>query len=98
MDKNVEYLMEVITVRLNTSGDIQAFQEILRELAKASEEELKTAAVKIYKSEQVENDWAIYLWYPEVEKNGKSSLATNLTEAIHSFGLGHHKIWRHYNF
>ena len=87
--------MEIITIRLNSSKDAQTFQEILRELAKASEDETQFEAVRLYRSEQVESDWAIHLSYPITKKNsGKSTLATHLAEALHSAGLVQHRRWR----
>lgn len=95
MSKRNDTLMEIITVRLNSSRDAQAFQEILRELAKASEDESQAEAIKLYRSEQVESDWAIHLSYPIArKKTGKSSLAAHLAEVLHLAGLVQHRRWR----
>ena len=94
MSKRNDTLMEIITVRLNTSRDAQTFQEILRELAKASEDESQAEAIRLYKSEQVESDWASHLSYPIVEKSRRSSFAAHLAEALHSAGLVQHRRWR----
>jgi hypothetical protein len=94
MNDSNNHLMEVITVRLNTCRDTQSFQGIMKEVAKLSSESSEFDSIKLYKSELVENDWAIYLHYPAVEKEGKSSLAARLTEVLHSVGLVHHQLWR----
>lgn len=86
--------MEVITVRLNTCGDTLSFQGILKEVAKLSSDSEGFDSIKLYKSELVENDWAIYLHYPGGKKDGKSSLVTRLAEALRSVGLVHHQLWR----
>lgn len=53
--------IEIITVRLNACADNQTFQTVLQELVKASAEESEPVSIELYKSEQVENDWAIHL-------------------------------------
>lgn len=86
--------IEIITVRLNACGDTQTFQAVLQELAKASTDESGPVSVKLYQSEQVENDWAIHLRYPAAAQGGKSPLGTNLADVLHSIGLVQHKLWK----
>lgn len=86
--------IEVITVRLNTCGDSQIFQNVLQELAKISAEESDSVSIELYQSEQVANDWAIHLRHPAAVRGGKSALGINLAEVLHSVGLVHHKTWK----
>jgi len=86
--------IEIITVRLNACGDTRAFQTVLQELLKASAEESEPVSIELYKSEQVENDWAIHLRHPVAVRGGKSPLGINLAEVLHSVGLVHHKTWK----
>lgn len=94
MCERKDELIGIITVRLNTCSDTQNFQAILKELAKAAQHEPKAYSIRLLKSDQVENDWAIHLNYSVAEKEGKSSLAANFAEALHSVGLVHQELWR----
>ena len=94
MNNSNDHLMEVITIRLNSCGDTNSFQEILKDVAKLSFDSAEFDAIKLYKSELVENDWAVFLHYRHVKKDGKSPLVTRLAEALRSVGLVRHQLWR----
>ena len=94
MNDSNDHLMEVITIRLNTCGDTHSFQGILKDVAELSSDSAEFDSIKLYKSELVENDWAIYVHYPGVKKDGRSPFVTRLAEALRSVGLVHHQLWR----
>lgn len=97
MKDRKDHLIEVITVRLNSCSTTHTFQEIVKDVMDSATQSTDFESIKLYKSEMVDNDWAIYLHSPMIEKDGKSSLATHLTESLRSVGLVHHKLWRSYD-
>lgn len=94
MKHRKDHLIEIITVRLNTCDGTHSFQEILKDVMNSSQGSPDSELIKLYRCEVVENDWAIYLHSPVVEKGGRSSLAARLAEALCTVGLVHHKLWR----
>ena len=73
MKQKTEDLIEMITVRLYNIGDAHVVHEMLKEIAeKVQQPASSNRFVRLCKSEQVENDWAIYLQHPTTEKNGKN--------------------------
>jgi len=95
MKKITNEVIEMITVRLYSMGDTHAVQEILEEMTEAFKDPVSShRSIRLYKSEEVENDWAIYLNHPATEKNKKSDLARRLVETLRSFGLVNHTVWK----
>lgn len=94
MKTNTNELIEMISLRLNSYGDTHIFQEILNDLSDVFRQPgYPFRSARLYKSSQVDNDWAIYLRSPSAETGVKSSLAISLAEALRTVGLVHHTVW-----
>lgn len=95
MKTNTDDLIEMITVRLNNYVDTHIVQETLKDLVDAfGQPGYRLRAARLYKSSQVDNDWAIYLYSPPDKRAVKSSLAISLADALRNLGLVHHTVWR----
>ena len=95
MKKTTQGLIEMIIVRLNSISDADVVQRIFIEMAEAFRQPAyQLRSVRLCKSEQVENDWAIYLHHPAKKGDGKPGLAVSLAEMLRSVGLVHHTVWR----
>lgn len=94
MKTNSNDLIEMITVRLNTCGDLKILNQILRELEGGfTHPGGGSGTAGIYRNGQVDSDWSICLRYPSGEKVEKSPLAINLAEILRPAGLVNHSVW-----
>ena len=95
MKKATDDLTEIIIVRLNIVSDATVVQEILKNMTEVFRQPLhQLRSVMFYRSSLVENEWAIVLRCPSIEKDGKSDLAVSLTESLRRIGLVHHMVWK----
>ena len=95
MKQTTDDLIEMITVRLYNIGDAHVVHEMLKQIAaKVHQPASPSRFFRLCKSEQVENDWAIYLHHPTTEKKGTTDLAISLAEMLRHIGLVNHTIWK----
>lgn len=97
MKQTSDDLIEMITIRLYNIGDTHIVHDMLKELAETfKKKDASYQSIRLCKSEQVENDWAIYFKHPASTAmiNKKSDLAVRLAETLRDIGLVNHTVWK----
>ena len=89
MNQTTKGRIDMIVVRLNRIVDSHVVRELFTEMVEQTA--LLHSSARLCKSEQVENDWAVWLHHPAVE--GKPAIVENLVEALGTLGIVHHTVW-----
>ncbi|MCG8641690.1 MAG: hypothetical protein MI862_18310 [Desulfobacterales bacterium] len=95
MKKTTQERLEMIIIRLNRIYPEERIKEIFKEAAKLFKESgYPVHRFSLCKSEQVENDWAVWLHCSETKEGMEPGGTEQLSRMLRSVGLIHHSIWK----
>lgn len=87
--------IEIISVRLSHGKDAQMVQDIFRNIPRSGTGTRSSIDAALYVDMRVETDWSIHICRDSENMPAqKSDLGLFMAEALRSFGLVNHSVWK----